>query len=220
MAEASHGVSSLKLGGSIACWVTGRRRWSPLEQGGLEVPCELAFSGTKQLTKNVCVQVRTYNNTGWALARMSTHASRSKGEGWALTRVPPQIAAKNGGWTLTRARALTRQNTVYGGFNTRRYTLVHGFCFFNPLTSVQKLPGLSLIAWKCVCAFHMVQMFFLHISHEASKREIYVNYKITTGESHLDSHSETCTGSKGGTTTWQPSAPPDGKTSQGGSSSN
>ncbi len=58
--------------------------------------------------------IRAYTNTGWALARMSTHASRSKGEGWVLTRVPPQIArnAKNGEWVLTRAWALTRQNTV------------------------------------------------------------------------------------------------------------
>ncbi len=45
---------------------------------------------------------------------MSTRASTSKGEGWALIRVPHHIArnAKNGGWALTRAWALTRENTV------------------------------------------------------------------------------------------------------------
>ncbi len=82
--------SAAKIEGwALTC---GQQRRSPLEQGGLEVPCELAFSGTKQLTKNVRVHVRTIT-----LGRMSTHASRSKGEGWALTR----------------AWALTQQNTVY-----------------------------------------------------------------------------------------------------------
>ncbi len=45
---------------------------------------------------------------------MSIRASRSKGEGWALTRVPLQIArnTKKGRWVLMRAWALTRENTV------------------------------------------------------------------------------------------------------------
>ncbi len=45
---------------------------------------------------------------------MSTQASTSTGEGWALTWVPHHIArnAKNGKWALTRALALTWENTV------------------------------------------------------------------------------------------------------------
>ncbi len=64
LTEASHRVSSLKREGSITCRVTGRQRRSPLEQGGLEVPCELTFSGTEQLTKNVRVHVRTITLDG------------------------------------------------------------------------------------------------------------------------------------------------------------
>ncbi len=101
LTEASHGVSSIKRGGSTTCLVTGRRRQSPLEQGGLEVPCELAFSGTEQLTKNVRVHVRTIT-LGGRLPRCQHVLQGRKGRGGRLHGYPPQIArnAKNGGGHL------------------------------------------------------------------------------------------------------------------------
>ncbi len=39
----------LKRVGNITCTVKGRRCQSPLEQGGLEVPCKLSFSGPEHL---------------------------------------------------------------------------------------------------------------------------------------------------------------------------
>ncbi len=42
-------TSMVLLGGTITCRVTGRQRRSPLEQGGLEITCELIFSGGKEL---------------------------------------------------------------------------------------------------------------------------------------------------------------------------
>ena len=39
----------LRRGGSISCEVTGSRRYSrDLEQGGLEIPCDLLFKGNEQ----------------------------------------------------------------------------------------------------------------------------------------------------------------------------
>ncbi len=42
------------------------------------------------------------------------------------------------------------------GFNTRRYTLVHGFCFFNPLTSVSHWSG-----FKVKLTFHGIHFLAL-----------------------------------------------------------
>ena len=49
-------ISSLFLrrGGSIYCIVTGRRRYSSdLIQGGLEIPCDLLFTGTEEEIKKL-----------------------------------------------------------------------------------------------------------------------------------------------------------------------
>ncbi len=89
LAEASHGVCSLKRRGLITCQVTGRRWRSPLEQGGLEVPCELAFSGTEQLMKNVCVHVRT-TTLGGRLSGCQHVLEGRKQRGGRLRGYPPK----------------------------------------------------------------------------------------------------------------------------------
>ncbi len=73
----------LKRGGSITGWVTGRRRRSPLEQGGLEVPGKL---GTEQLTKNI--QVRTIT-LGGRLPGCKHVLQGRKGRGGRLRGYPP-----------------------------------------------------------------------------------------------------------------------------------
>ncbi len=88
----------------------GRRQWSPLEHGGLEVLCELAFSGTEQLTKNVRVHVRT-KTLGGRLPGCQHMLQGRKGTGGRLRWYPPppQIArnTKNGEWALTRQNMVT-----------------------------------------------------------------------------------------------------------------
>ena len=39
----------IRRGGTITCQVTGSRRRSNLEQGGLEVPCDMTFKGPTTL---------------------------------------------------------------------------------------------------------------------------------------------------------------------------
>ena len=39
----------MKKGGSLTCTVTGPRRRSPIEAGGLEIPCSLNFEGPPEL---------------------------------------------------------------------------------------------------------------------------------------------------------------------------
>ena len=40
----------LKRGGTISCTVTGTRRYSTdLSQGGLEIPCNVTFKGTREI---------------------------------------------------------------------------------------------------------------------------------------------------------------------------
>ncbi len=58
-----------------------------IEQGGLEVPCELAFSGTEQLTKNVRVHVRTIT-LGGRLPRCQHMLQGRKGRGGRLRGYP------------------------------------------------------------------------------------------------------------------------------------
>ena len=41
----------IRRGGTITCEVTGTRRRSNLEQGGLEIPCNLTFKGPTTLIK-------------------------------------------------------------------------------------------------------------------------------------------------------------------------
>ena len=43
----------LKRGGAIAIEVCGRRRRSPLEQGGLEIPYLIKFMGKEKLVENL-----------------------------------------------------------------------------------------------------------------------------------------------------------------------
>ena len=43
----------IRRGGTITCRVTGRRRRSRLEQGGLEIPCDLTFEGPLKLLKQL-----------------------------------------------------------------------------------------------------------------------------------------------------------------------
>lgn len=43
----------LKRGGAIVVEVCGRRRCSPLEQGGLEIPCFIKFTGKEKLVENL-----------------------------------------------------------------------------------------------------------------------------------------------------------------------
>ncbi len=98
LAEASRGVNFLKRGRSITCRVTVRWRRSPLEQDGLEVLCELAFSGTEKLTKNVRVHVRTIT-LGGRLPGCQHMLQGRKGRG---ERLRLQIArnGKKWGWAL------------------------------------------------------------------------------------------------------------------------
>ena len=42
-----------KRGGTINMEVIGRRRRSSLEQGGLEIPCLMKFTGNKKLVENL-----------------------------------------------------------------------------------------------------------------------------------------------------------------------
>jgi len=51
----------LRRGGTIKCRVTDRRRRSPLEQGGLEVPCELIFvtDEATQKAQKGCIYTQT-----------------------------------------------------------------------------------------------------------------------------------------------------------------
>ena len=41
----------LKKGETLTCTVTGRRRRSEIEAGGLEIPCDLHFEGSPELVK-------------------------------------------------------------------------------------------------------------------------------------------------------------------------
>lgn len=50
----------LRRGGSIVVEVTGRRRRSPLEQGGLEIPCLIKFTGKEKLVDNLRKLVKKY----------------------------------------------------------------------------------------------------------------------------------------------------------------
>ena len=43
----------LKRGGTINVEVIGRKRRSPLEQGGLEIPCLMKFTGKEKLVENL-----------------------------------------------------------------------------------------------------------------------------------------------------------------------
>ena len=48
----------IRRGGSITCEVTGPRRRSRLEQGGLEIPCDLIFKGPTTLIKKLKTAVK------------------------------------------------------------------------------------------------------------------------------------------------------------------
>ncbi len=156
---------AFRRGGLITWRVMGGRWQSPSEQGGLEVPCELTFPGTEQLTKNMHVHVSTI--TGWVLARMSTRASRSKGEGWALTRVSPQITrnAKNGGGCLPgRIRYYSRRSQE----RSRR-------C--NVSGSVARSVGGRREGFSLACTFHNSRSCFV-FSHCHWRRMTRVNGEL------------------------------------------
>ena len=43
----------IRRSGTITCRVTGRRRRSRLDQGGMEIPCDLTFEGAPKLVKKL-----------------------------------------------------------------------------------------------------------------------------------------------------------------------
>ena len=43
----------IQRGGTITCKVTGCRRRSRLDQGGMEIPCDLTFEGSSKLVKKL-----------------------------------------------------------------------------------------------------------------------------------------------------------------------
>ncbi len=89
----------------------------------------------------------------FALARMSTHASRSKGEGCVLTPVPPQITPKMGSGRLCELGRLPRRI---------RYMYVHRL--LPPISSSCTCPMLShpLARDKdlTVSSLHVIQGIF------------------------------------------------------------
>ncbi len=61
--------------------------------------------------------------------RDGQHRSRLRGSQWLASNLTVQKTAKP--YTLYSARMSPENtHTLYRGFNTRRYTVVHGFCFF------------------------------------------------------------------------------------------
>ncbi len=133
---------------------------------------------------------------------MSTRASRSKGEGWALTRVPPQIArnVKNGGWALTQQNTVTLQITIFIGCPSLLHReLLHSEQRATPtdlLGTDNKVRGRPGSQAGCGCGMGMslsadyyrtsINMLVLHVSLLISRRLLFFGYKPTVWSSlHL-----------------------------------